>query len=227
MLKIIAAAALVMAGPVTAQITVPKIAPAAAPDQNVDGAAYCVKSGGAVQTRIPTYGTNGSNPLALSGPRRFCQYVSPDGSTQISVLLATLATPKPTLAALAYYSKTKVNLKTCQGGPGSCYCADVGGTDAFGGVSAAGGGWVLELERQRRARRLRVPGPLGDRRLRPVLSCLWHRAGTQPQAQVPLSRSLLNGRSTAGWESRGGGYCSSRSLMTARRSGPTPRIPSR
>ena len=104
---------------------------------------YCLASGGTVQTRTPEFGTNGGTPLVLAGARDFCQYTSSDGTTQISVLMTTLVTTKPTLAALAYFAKPKVNLKTCEGGPGSCYCADVGGTDNFGGINLAGGGWVL------------------------------------------------------------------------------------
>jgi hypothetical protein len=104
---------------------------------------YCTTTGGVVQSRTPEYGTNGGTPLVLAYPRDFCDYVSKDGSTHIDLLLTTLVTKKPTLAALAYYAKTKVNLRKCAGGPGSCYCSGVGGTDEFGGVSAAGGGWVL------------------------------------------------------------------------------------
>ena len=115
----------------------------ASPAPVVSPPAYCTATGGAVQTRHPEYGTNGSNPLVLAYPRDFCDYLSKDGSTHIDVLLSTLVTTKPTLAALAYYAKTKVDLSKCQGGPGSCYCSDVGGTDEFGGVNLAGGGWVL------------------------------------------------------------------------------------
>ncbi len=122
-------------------VAVPEIA--AATSNVVSPPAYCTATGGAVQSRVPEYGTNGSNPLVLAYPRDFCQYLSKDGTTQISALLSTLVTVKPTLAALAYYAKQHIDLTKCQGGPGSCYCSQVGGTDEFGGVSAAGGGWVL------------------------------------------------------------------------------------
>ncbi len=105
--------------------------------------AYCTRTGGTVQTRIPEYGTNGGTPLILAGPRQFCQYSSKDGSTQISVLLSTLVTRQPTLAALAYYAEVAFNGANCNGSPGSCYCTQIGGTDLFGGINAAGGGWVL------------------------------------------------------------------------------------
>jgi hypothetical protein len=138
MLKYVAAiAGLLFAAPQASFAqTPPKVSPPA----------YCTATGGAVQLRYPEFGTNGGTPLVLADPRDFCEYTSKDGSTHIDVLLTTLVTTKPSLAALAYYAKTKVNLKTCQGGPGSCYCSDVGGTDEFGGITAAGGGWVLSTD---------------------------------------------------------------------------------
>jgi hypothetical protein len=113
---------------------------------SVSPPAYCTATGGTVQTRIPAYGTNGSNPLYLAHPQQFCDYASKDGTTHIDVLLGTLVTTKPSLAALAYYAKVKVNLHKCKGGPGSCYCSDVGGTDEFGGININGGGWVLSTD---------------------------------------------------------------------------------
>lgn len=120
--------------------------PARTPPPKVDPAAYCAATGGVVQSRTPEYGTNGGTPLVLAGAREFCQYVSKDGFSNINVLLNTLVTVKPTLAALAYYSKPKINLRKCEGSPGSCYCSDIGGTDLFGGINAAGGGWVLSSD---------------------------------------------------------------------------------
>lgn len=104
---------------------------------------YCVKKGGTVQTRIPEYGTNGADPLVLSGSADFCQFTAKDGS-QINVLLNTLFTRQPSLAALAYYAQ--IQMGQCNGNPGSCYCSLLGGSDLFGGVNAAGGGWVLESD---------------------------------------------------------------------------------
>jgi len=123
--------------------------PAAAPaadDPGTFGEKYCAAKGGTVQTRIPAYGTNNQNPLLLAGPRRWCQFLSSDGSTQINVLLTTLITTQPSLAALAYYAEVQYNDPTCQGSPGSCYCSQIGGTDLFGGINAAGGGWVLNTD---------------------------------------------------------------------------------
>jgi hypothetical protein len=105
------------------------------------GEKYCTAKGGAVVTRIPEYGTNGSDPLVLAGPRQWCQYTAKNGGSSISVLLTTLVATKPSLAALAYYAEVPYNEK-CSGSPGSCYCSQIGGTDLFGGITAAGGGWV-------------------------------------------------------------------------------------
>jgi hypothetical protein len=101
--------------------------------------AYCTQTGGAVVLRTPEYNTNGGTPLVLANPRTFCEYTAHDGS-QIDVLGSTLVTTQPTLAALAYYAKVKPG--SCEGSPGSCYCSLLGGTDLFGGINAAGGGWV-------------------------------------------------------------------------------------
>ncbi|HTZ69324.1 MAG TPA: hypothetical protein VMB71_01620 [Acetobacteraceae bacterium] len=109
-------------------------------------AAYCTSTGGAVQTRIPTYGTNGGTSLPLAHPKQFCEYTSKDGTTHIDLLLSTLFTKQPTLAALAYYAEVPFNGSGCEGSPGSCYCSQIGGTDLFGGINAAGGGWVLSTD---------------------------------------------------------------------------------
>jgi hypothetical protein len=105
---------------------------------------YCVKKGGVVQTRIPEYNTNGGDALVLSGSQDFCQFTSEKDGSQINVLLSTLGTKQPSLAALAYYAEVPTG--SCQGNPGSCYCSLLGGTDLFGGINAAGGGWVLNTD---------------------------------------------------------------------------------
>jgi hypothetical protein len=101
-----------------------------------------------VQTRIPECGTNNTNPPVLNYPQQFCEYTNPNHGypTHDWVLLSTLVSTQPTMAALAYYSQTQYNCAGCAGcagGPGSCYCAQLGGTDSFGGINVAGGGWVL------------------------------------------------------------------------------------
>ena len=109
-----------------------------------DAATYCTKKGGVVQTRVPAYDTNGGNPLILAGERQFCQFTSAKDGSQINVLLGTLYTESPSLAALAYYAE--VQMGTCEGNPASCYCSQLGGSDLFGGATGAGGGWVLKTD---------------------------------------------------------------------------------
>ena len=109
-----------------------------------DAAAYCVKKGGVVQTRLPAYDTNGGNPLILAGERQFCQFSSQKAAYEINVLVKTLATRQPSIAALAYYAQ--VQMGSCNGNPASCYCTLLGGSDLFGGTSGAGGGWVLNTD---------------------------------------------------------------------------------
>lgn len=105
--------------------------------------AYCVSTGGEVETRIPVYGTNNAvkDWLILSGIQGFCQYTLPADGSRIHVSLHTLFTGKPSLAALAYYAETAWNGQG-EGNPASLYCTQLGGSDLFGGINAAGGAWV-------------------------------------------------------------------------------------
>jgi hypothetical protein len=116
----------------------PAISPAAAVGQTA-AAAYCKQTGGEVVLRHPVYGSNSSNLLFLAGERPFCQYTSKKDGSRIHILLETLYTTKPSLAALAYILKPTVG--SCGGNPASCYCTLLGGSDQFGGTSGAGGGW--------------------------------------------------------------------------------------
>ena len=115
---------------------------AAGPDTG-GAAAYCQQTGGTVIERAPYYGTNGpfSTWLRLSGVRQFCQYKSATDGSRIHVLLETLYTKTASLAASAYYAKQPLGTG-CVGNPASCYCSQLGGSDLFGGVTGAGGGWV-------------------------------------------------------------------------------------
>jgi hypothetical protein len=108
-----------------------------------EAAQYCRSSGGVVELRQAYYGTNNPNPLPLAGKADFCRFQSADKSSRIYVLTSTLYATAPTLAALAYYSKTPLGTG-CNGNPASCYCTLLGGTDLFGGINAAGGAWVLK-----------------------------------------------------------------------------------
>ena len=74
--------------------------------------------------------------------REFCKFTSKKDGSRIHVLLSTLYTEKPTLAALAYYAEVPYG-GNCNGNPASCYCSQLGGSDLFGGINLNGGGWVL------------------------------------------------------------------------------------
>ncbi len=104
---------------------------------------YCTSKGGVVEIRRPEYGTNGGTPLKLASTRAFCRFTSKKDGSTISLFLDTLTSKQPILAALAYYAEVPFNGSACHGSPGSCYCSQLGGTDLFGGINAAGGGWVL------------------------------------------------------------------------------------
>ena len=114
---------------------------AGAPQTNSAAATYCTQSGGTVEMRYPFYGTGGSNPLQLAGSLQVCTFTALDKS-QIFVALDTLYTDQPTLAALAYQAKVPMQPNKSGGNPSSFYCSQLGGTDLFGGVNAAGGGWA-------------------------------------------------------------------------------------
>jgi putative hemolysin len=109
---------------------------------------YCVKKGGEVDVRDPYYNTNDDNEanwFRLSGSRQFCKFTLKKDGSRIHVLLTTLYTEKPTLAALAYYAEVPLN-PGCNGNPASCYCSQLGGSDLFGGINANGGGWVQKSD---------------------------------------------------------------------------------
>jgi putative hemolysin len=110
-------------------------------------AAYCVKKGGEVDVRTPYFNTNDdpSNWFRLSGSRNFCKFTSKKDGSRIHVLLSTLYTKQPSLAALAYYAKVPYG-GNCNGNPASCYCSQLGGTDLFGGINMNGGGWVMKSD---------------------------------------------------------------------------------
>lgn len=118
----------------------PSVSPSTLESQ---AAAYCTKTHGEVEVRRPVYGSNSSNLLFLAGERRFCQYTSKKDGSRIHILLTTLYTTKPTLAALAYILKPPPST-SCKGNPASCYCTLLGGSDQFGGTTGAGGGWYLK-----------------------------------------------------------------------------------
>ena len=118
----------------------------AVPMADQAAAAYCTQSGGVVEIRKPVYGTNNppSQQLQLAGQAAWCRYTQKSDGSRIHLLLSTLYTQMPTLAALAYYAKVPTKNVKCPGGanPASCYCTYLGGSDLFGGANLAGGAWV-------------------------------------------------------------------------------------
>lgn len=106
-------------------------------------AAYCTQTHGEIEVRRPVYGSNSSQLLFLAGKASFCQYTSKKDGSRIHILLTTLHTKKPTLAALAYIL-APAPVGSCVGNPASCYCTQLGGSDQFGGTGGGGGGWYLK-----------------------------------------------------------------------------------
>lgn len=111
--------------------------------QQSQAAAYCQKNGGKVETRYPFYDTNSQIPLKLAGSLEVCTFTAADQS-RIIIDLNTLYTDRPTLAVSAYHAKPAVEPSSTSSNPSSVYCSKLGGTDLFGGVNAAGGGWGLQ-----------------------------------------------------------------------------------
>ncbi len=125
----------------------PATAFSASPDTS-EAAAYCVKKGGEVDSRAPYFNTNDDNQqnwFRLAGDRDFCKFTSKQDGSRIHILLSTLYSNQPTLAALAYYAEVPYN-GNCNGNPASCYCSQLGGTDLFGGINVNGGGWVMKSD---------------------------------------------------------------------------------
>ena len=112
------------------------------PNWGTAAAKYCVHHGGEVVLREPFYGTNNVTPLQLAGWRYFCQFTAKSDGSRIHILLSTLYTRQPTLAASAYLFKPAFNSTGCNGNPASCYCSQLGGSDF--GVIAGGGAWVTK-----------------------------------------------------------------------------------
>ena len=109
--------------------------------QDNQAGAYCFKNGGKVETRYAFYDTNSQRPLRMAGAMQVCTFTAPDHS-RIVIALDTLYTDQPTLAASAYLARPTVETAPPSSNPSSVYCSKLGGTDLFGGVSAAGGGWA-------------------------------------------------------------------------------------
>jgi hypothetical protein len=110
--------------------------------------AYCMRHGGVVRVRYPIYGTNGAREswIPMGAGRRFCEFTEGSGAqpptSWISLPVETLFAQTPTLATLAYLEPPPVPDAPPSVNPASNFCSALGGSDLWGGVSAAGGGWV-------------------------------------------------------------------------------------
>ena len=147
--------------------------------------------------RAPEYGTNGATPLVLAYPRQFCDYLSKDG-----------------LDAYRRSAHHPGDDQTQLGRPRLLRQAE-GQSEQMRRRSRLllllgrrRNGRVRRHQRRRRrlgaddrrqrcARRLRLSRSLRHRRLRPLLSRLWHHPRPAAQPPVALRRSLPSRRAEA------------------------------
>ena len=126
-------------------------APGAEPTPGADASpevsaaeAYCADQGGTVQSRQPTYGTNDDRSawIELGDPLKVCRFqtLGDEADSRIYLDLVTLYSEQPTLAALAYLSRTPLPADL-QGNPASELCVSLGGAVSYGS-SPSGGGMV-------------------------------------------------------------------------------------
>ncbi|HEY4226139.1 MAG TPA: hypothetical protein VGM70_10025 [Pseudolysinimonas sp.] len=105
--------------------------------------AYCTGHGGQLQERQPMFNTNAdqSQWVTIGSPVVACRFQSTDAdASRIYVDLVTLYDTNPTLAALAYLSKTPIP-SGATGNPATALCTVLGGASTFG-PGADGGGLV-------------------------------------------------------------------------------------
>lgn len=131
----------------TAPAASPSAAPAASASATPGGfdvaaaEAYCTKSGGTVQSRQPSYGTNGdpASWVKLGAPVNLCRFqAKDDAKSRIFVDLVSLYSQQPTLAALAYLSKTPLEQSKGGANPAAVLCTKLGGASDYGTGSNGG-----------------------------------------------------------------------------------------
>ncbi|GAA2031765.1 hypothetical protein GCM10009819_14620 [Agromyces tropicus] len=109
--------------------------PATSAEDLADAAGYCEQQGGEVQQRRPAAQTNldEGDWVPLGDPIAVCRFqtLGDDADSRIYVDLVTITSDEPTLAALAYLSRTEIP-KDPPGDPASAQCAALGGTGTFG-----------------------------------------------------------------------------------------------
>jgi putative hemolysin len=139
---LIAATMLALAG-----CAAPSPAPEPTRTPSADASAYCVASGGTVQSRQPSYGTNNdqSTWVAFGEPIDVCRFQTLDDSddSRIYIDLASLDSANPTLAALAYLAKAPMP-DAAGGNPATALCTSLGGASGYG--TGANGGGLVNLD---------------------------------------------------------------------------------
>ena len=88
-------------------------------------------------------------PLTLASPVGFCRFSSKTTKSQVYVDPNTIASKKPTLAALANLEKPAATSTGASpsANPAAVYCNEPGGADSFGGINASGGGYILKTDK--------------------------------------------------------------------------------
>ena len=91
--------------------------------------AFCTNQGGRVQMYRLYSGTPGSNALAIGYPMQVCSIPNESGSNSYKLALDTLVSPYPTLAVLAFNSRTPYTPpnSTFSINPSGLYCTQLGG----------------------------------------------------------------------------------------------------
>lgn len=105
---------------------------------------YCTDNDGTVQSRQPTYGTNGDKGqwVKLGEPITLCRFQADDeADSRLYVDLVTLYSERPTLAALAYLAKAPLPESKGGANPAAVLCGTLGGATDYG-AGVAGGGLV-------------------------------------------------------------------------------------
>src|SRR3954464_15798852 len=127
------------------------IAPGTYAREGEDPAAaqWCASNQGTVVDRYPASNASSNAPVAMGPAVRFCEFSGGEGAdpadSHISVLLTTLASDQPSMAATAYLTKPEMAESGGSANPASVYCADLGGAE-MGGQLAPDGGWVSGAE---------------------------------------------------------------------------------
>jgi len=111
-------------------------------DEDAAAVGYCTSTGGVSTVVHPYANTNGdaSQWVRYGGTTTMCTYTAADTST-IQIFNSTLASTRPTMAALAYYAQ--VPMSGGGGNPANAYCLQLGGTYNIG-APGSGSLWTTK-----------------------------------------------------------------------------------